>query len=210
MRKASRSFSWNSFDSTFEAVAGGVAAALLGARHADLDRGVEHEGEVGLQVADGHAFERAQQLVVDPSQLALIDVRRIREAIADHPAAARQRRHDGIADVVVAGGGEQDRLRGGAERLGRAREQHVADDLGAGRAAGLARQHHADAERAQLLRKQSRVAGLAGPLAALKRDELSAHRRLLPRIQMLPPGWYPSPRSVLPSMPSTKSARNGL
>ena len=52
-----------------------------------------------------------------------------------------------LRDVIVAGGREQDRLGFRAERLGRARQQHMADRLGAGRAAGLARQHDADAER---------------------------------------------------------------
>ena len=176
MRKASRSFSWKSFELALEAVARGIAAALLGARQSDLDRRVEHEGEIGLEVADGDAFERPQQLRIDPAKLALIDAGRIREAVADHPAAARQRRRDGVADVVVARGREQDRLGGGPERLGRARQQHVPDDLGARRAAGLAREHDADPERAQLLRQQRRVAGLAGPLAAFKGDESSAHR----------------------------------
>ncbi len=82
-----------------------------------------------------------------------------------------------LRDVIVARGREQDRLGVGAERLGRARQQHVADDLGAGRAARLARQHDADAERLAGARASSAAwVDLPVALAAFEGDESSAHR----------------------------------
>ncbi len=130
-----------------EAVGRALAAPALGARQADRRRHVEDEGEIGHGGADRHAFEAADQLGVDLAERALIDAGGIDEAVADHPFAVHQRRPDRRAHVIVARGREQDRLGLGAERLGDAGEQDVADDLGAGRAARLAREHDLDAER---------------------------------------------------------------
>src|SRR5580704_4042564 len=78
--------------------------------------------------------------------------------------------------MVVAGGGEQHRFRLGPERLGRAREQNMAHDFGAGGAAGLTRELHAYAERFQLERQHGGLGRLAGPLPAFERNELSLHQ----------------------------------
>jgi len=79
------------------------------------------------------------------------------------------------AIVIVACGSEKDRLRIRPQGLGGAREQDVTDDFGARRAARLAGQHDAYAERAQALRKQRRVSGLSGALPAFESDESTAH-----------------------------------
>src|ERR1700733_13423886 len=78
--------------------------------------------------------------------------------------------------MVVAGGGEQHRFRLGPERLGRAREQNMAHDFGAGGAAGLTRELHANAERFQLERQHGGLGRFAGPLPAFERNELSLHQ----------------------------------
>ncbi len=77
--------------------------------------------------------------------------------------------------MVVARGREQERLGHRAERLCGTREQHVAHDVGAGRAARLARHHDADGEPAQARREPLRLRRLAGALAAFECDEASAH-----------------------------------
>ncbi len=158
-----------------ETVGGLVAAPLLGTRQTRLRRHVEYEGEVGLERAHGHPLQRLEQVLVDAAERPLVDAGGVDEAIADHPAAAFQRGQDRMADVVVAGGREQDRFGGGAERLRSPRQQHVPDDLGAGRPARLPGQDHADPKRAQPLRQQRRMRRLAGPLPAFKGDESSAH-----------------------------------
>src|SRR4029078_13609421 len=85
------------------------------------------------------------------------------------------------ATVAVASGGEQWRLGFHAERLSHARQQHMADHFGAGRAAGFAREHHADAKRPKLIREQDRMCRLAGSFAALERYEASTHLATLCR-----------------------------
>src|SRR5262249_15840023 len=109
---------------------------------------------------------------------ALIDPGRVDETVADHPHALRQRRLDGVAPVVAAGGGEWERLGFYAEGLRNTREQHVPDDFGAGRAARLAREHHADAHRLKAIRQQRRMGRLTGAFAAFEGDESSTHRVL--------------------------------
>jgi hypothetical protein len=66
------------------------------------------------------------------TEAALINPGRVEETIAHHPHALRQRGFDGIAHVVAAGGGEQDRLGFYTERLGDTREQYVPDHFGPG------------------------------------------------------------------------------
>ena len=137
----------------FEAVGGAARAPARGARQADGCRHVEHEGQVRHGGADGDALEPADQLSVDLAERALIDAGGIDEAVADHPFAVDQRRPDHVAHVIVARGREQDGLGLHAERLGGARQDDMADDLGARRAARLAREHDLDAERLQVRRR---------------------------------------------------------
>jgi hypothetical protein len=87
---------------------------------------------------------------------------------------ARERRQDGLREVILARGGEQHRFRAGAKRLGSATEQDVADRLRAGRAARLARHQRFEAERLQPAGEPRDLRRLAGPLPALKRDETPA------------------------------------
>src|SRR5262249_57619099 len=114
----------------------------------DLRWDVEDESNVGEEAADGNAFERQDQLEVDVAECTLIDPGGIDEAITDDPASGRERRLDRGGNVIVAGGRKQHRLGFGAERLGCAGEEHVADDFGAWRAARLAGLEDIDVERA--------------------------------------------------------------
>ena len=84
-------------------------------------------------------------------QPALIGPRRIGEPVAQHPDALRQRRLDHGAHMVVARGGKQQRLRFRAEQLAHPRQHEMADDFGARRAAGLARDDGAQFCRLQTL-----------------------------------------------------------
>ncbi len=77
--------------------------------------------------------------------------------------------------MIVARGGEQNRLGLGTERLGDAGKQNMADDLGAGGAARLAREHDRDAGRVEPVRQETRMGGLAAAFAAFEGNETSAH-----------------------------------
>jgi hypothetical protein len=161
------------------------APAAGGARQAGLGRQVEEEREVGHGVADHQALEAADQLGVDPAQRALVDAGRIDEAVAHHPLGLIEGRPDGGADVVVARRREQQRLGQGPERLGGARQQHVAHDIGASRSPGLARHHHRDGVRAQAPGQQLGLGRLSRPLAALEGNETSAHLAMLGCVRAL-------------------------
>src|SRR5215471_16852424 len=112
------------------------------------------------------------------TEAALINPGGVEETIAHHPCALRQRGFDGIAHVVAAGGGEQDRLGLYTERLGYTCEQYVPDHFGCGGAAGFARAQYADAHRLKAIRQQRRMGRLAGAFAAFEGDESSTHRVL--------------------------------
>ena len=102
-----------------------LSAPALGPRQADLGRHVEDERQVGHCRPHGHPFKAADQALVDVSERPLIDACRIDKAVADHPGAGLNRRQDDISHMVVAGGGEQDRLGLGAERFRDSRQQDV-------------------------------------------------------------------------------------
>src|SRR5262245_64615065 len=106
---------------------------------------------------------------------ALIDPCRVDEAVADHPFSLFERGQDRRIDVVAARGREQDRLDLRPKRLGGAREQHMAHDVGARRTAGLARHHHADRQRAQAIGQEAGLGRFTGALPALEGNETSAH-----------------------------------
>src|SRR6516162_9680571 len=112
------------------------------------------------------------------TEAALINPGRVEETIADHPHALRQCGFDGIAHVVAAGSGEQERLGFCAERLRYTREQYVPDHFGPGRAAGFAREQYAGARRLKAIRQQRRMGRLARAFAAFEGHESSTHRVL--------------------------------
>src|SRR5665213_849435 len=154
-----------------ETVGCGLAAPARGARQADRRWNVEDEGEIGHIVADRDAFETADQLGVDVAERALIDAGGIDEAVADDPFAGRQRGPNGRAHMIVTRGREQDRLGLRTEWLGDAGEQNMADDLGTGRAARLAREHDIDVQRIESVRQQTGMRGFAAALTALEGNE---------------------------------------
>ena len=70
--------------------------------------------------------------------------------------------------MVDAGGGEQQRLPGGTELGREAREDRLAQRLGARRAAGLARANDIEPKRREALLKPLRLDRLPGALARLR------------------------------------------
>src|SRR3984885_16084347 len=164
-----------------EAVRRRLAAALSGARHPDFDRNIEHDGEIGHQIADGDALEASDQTMIDLPENALIDARRIDKTVADHPFAGFERRQNGALDMIVARRGEQHRLDVRPERLCRTRQQHMTDDLSAGRAARLTGQLHVMTESFEPQRQHGGLGRFSRALPAFQSDELPAHRQKLYR-----------------------------
>ena len=100
----------------------GAPAAAAGGRalHADLDRDIENDGQIRLEIADGHPLHRIEDRGSDLPQPALIRPRRIRKAVAQHPKSLIERGLDDSAHMVVARGCKQQRFRVRAQQLAHA------------------------------------------------------------------------------------------
>ena len=115
--------------------------------------------------------ELIDEPAIDAASAALVGVRRVGEAIAQHPFAARQRRADEVVDVHLARAEHEQRFGRRADVFLAAIEHQRADALGDLRAARLARRVDRDATRAQRLRDAVRDGGLACAFDAFERDE---------------------------------------
>ena len=159
-RNASRSVSWKARPSLSNRSASSPSPRRAAARARPLgDRQIQDQGQIRPAGADRDALQAGEQLRVELAGRALIGARRIGEAVANHPVAAAQRRRDRRVDMVDARGAEQQRLADGAEARGGAGKNDFAQRLGAGRAAGLARENDVEPEFAQARRR----AGAPGP-----------------------------------------------
>ena len=163
----------------FEPVGGAAAAPGGGALETDFHRHVQDHGEVRFQVADRDPLHRIEKLLRHMPERALIDPRRIRKAVAEHPCALLERGLDHGARMVIARGGKQQRFRFGAEQLAHPGEDQMADDFRAGRSAGLAGDDGVQFHAGQPLGQDLDLGGFAGPFTAFKGDETS---RALPRL----------------------------
>ncbi len=130
----------------------------------------------GMTPLTRYTLDLVQKRGIDGAGGALVDARRIDEAVAKHDLAAPERRADHLLDMVGARGGKQQRLHLRAERLGSAGKDHVADRFRARRSARLARHHHGVALVAQLLRQPPDLRRLARPFPAFERDEKAARQ----------------------------------
>src|SRR4029078_3214408 len=93
-----------------------------------LDRDVENDSQVRLEIADGDALHRIEHTGRDLPQPALISARRIRKTVAEYPEAAAERRLNDGTHMVVASGREQQRLGGGPQQVShRPNQQNAAD-----------------------------------------------------------------------------------
>ena len=81
------------------------------------------------------------ELAIDSAAAALVGVRRIGEAVAQHPFAARQRGTDQVVDVHLARAEHEQGFGGGADVLFAAIEHQRANAFGELGAARLARRH---------------------------------------------------------------------
>ena len=164
-----------------ETVLLGSARGAVTARYAleaKPGRNVHDYREIGRKPSDSDVLELFKECRLNAT-LALIDAGGIDEPVAQHPLAGRQRGLDGFRDMVGAGCGKEDGLGFRAQRLCRAREQHVTHSLRTRRSAGLACGHDVDAAAPQIVCEPGDLGRLAGPLAAFEGDELSSQDRFL-------------------------------
>ena len=110
--------------------------------------------------------------------ITLVGQGRIREAIADHPVAALERRPDGLDQMIAARRHHQQRLGLGVPTLRRAFDEKPADLFRPRRAAGLARLERRLPGLTQGFDQESGVGGFARALAAFEGDEAAATQRL--------------------------------
>src|SRR5271169_4761822 len=151
-------------------VTGSRVSASGRALEAVLDRQIENEGEVGLEIAKCEFVRGLARLPPETVAVALIGHRRIGETIAQHPLPARQCGRYLLPHVFVPGRGEKEEF---AHRIPPARlavHQERANYLGTGGAARLARGDDV-ACFAKRVRQQPELRALAGALPALERDE---------------------------------------
>ena len=144
-----------------------------GAGEADLRGKIEDQGEVRTASASGDLFQRADESRVHLAQRALIDARGIREAVANHEGAARQRWQDRLRHMVDARRRKQHRLSRRSQRRRNAGQDHLAQGLRHRRTAGLAGDDAVVAEAAQMFGQQPGLGGFTSPLPAFQRDELA-------------------------------------
>ena len=131
----------------------------------------------GLQIAVHGMRDLVDELAIDAAAAALVGVRRIGEAVAQHPLAARERGTDQVVDVHLARAEHEQRLGGRADVLLAAIEHQRTNAFGDLGAAGFTRGMHGDAARAQRLREAIGDRGLARALDAFERDEFRGHHR---------------------------------
>ena len=127
----------------------------------------------GVVGATTISLERVDDLARQAAGLALVDARRIGEAVADHPQPGVERGPDRLVEVIGARGIEQQRLRERRVRRHLRVENDGAQRLGERRAARLARQHRVDADAPQLLGERPGLGRLSRPLPAFEGDELA-------------------------------------
>ena len=109
-----------------EAISGVLPAPARGTGEPNFGGHIQNECEFGKRLPNGDPLQASDQPLIDMTESALVDACWIDEAVTDDPSTGVQRGQDCIADMVVAGGREQDRLRFSAERLGNARKQDMA------------------------------------------------------------------------------------
>ena len=88
-----------------------VSAPLRDAHGNRIERSIEVQGQVGLQMPMHQFFQCGDGIGVHAPAAALIGIGRIREALADHPAPGIQRRLDGSRQVLASSREYQKHLR---------------------------------------------------------------------------------------------------
>jgi len=97
---------------------GGAVWAASGAGKANVDRKIQDECEIWLEVSGDQFVERRERLPGQAAAVALVGHGRIGEAVADDPVTAIERGSDGFDEMVAPGGNHEQRLGLGVPALG--------------------------------------------------------------------------------------------
>ena len=128
----------------------------------------------GLSGSERQTLQGTDQARVGAAEHALVGAGRIRETVADDPASLGERWRDRVFEMIaMRAAAKSSASPVGPSGTAGAREDHVADDLGARRAARLARGERPEAGLFQPLGQQADLGRLAAALPALQRDEPS-------------------------------------
>ncbi len=146
-----------------------------------LDRQIEQERQVGLQVRMHPGFELNEFFPVKTAATALIGVSGVAETIADDPVAARQRRFNDLRQVFPAGSEHQ---QGFGFEVHRLTEQQLPQLLAERRAPRFAAGDDLQSALAQEVGQFLQMAAFTGTVDAFKSDESAALH-----IHERPPRW---------------------
>ena len=117
---------------------------VRGARSPDFRRQVEDQGQIGREITDGQPVKGFDRGTFETLAVALVGQGRIGEAVGDHPATGLKggphRPHQVVAPRREVQQGLGERIPAADVAV----DQQLADLLGAGRAAGLARGEQVD------------------------------------------------------------------
>ena len=183
---------------------GQVGGALLEPGEAHLGGHVDHDGDIGHDVADGEAVDLRDGIGGQLAGDALINGGGIEEAVAEHVFAGEKRGRDDLAHQLRAGGGEEQQLGLGTHlvALGVV-DDDVADLLADLGAAGLAGGDDVLAGLLQMGREQGNLGGFAAAFGAFEGDEFAGGLLMEGHTKSLR-GYFQLARKV------SRSARVGL
>jgi len=135
-------------ETVFISVSGsrGDQIAMLRAGQADGKVAVEQQREMWLDVITKDAMHGQDDLAPELTAPALVGFRRIGEAVTEDVVTRCQSGQNQLLQVLGAGGKHQCHLRARTEPVRAGIEQHVADGLADGGAAGFARQQYFQVE----------------------------------------------------------------
>ncbi len=135
--------------------------AGLGARpgrcsgKSSFHREIEDKTKVRFEVAGDQVVQALERVLGQAAAVALIGQGRIRESVGDHPLATLQGRPDRLHEMGATCRHHQQRLGLRVPALWQSFHQKLADLLGAGRTAGLARPDRPETGLAQAIDQQA-------------------------------------------------------
>ena len=137
---------------------------------------------------------------------ALIGERAVGEAVAQHPAAAFQRRTNGLLDMVGPRCGEQQDLGARSPAIVIPAEQQLTNLLGAFAPARLARDEDVDSALLERFGEGSDLGRFANPLPAFEGNELASRIHAIPTSDLSPSQM----RVKNPALPTSSPATSGV
>ncbi len=134
-------------------------------------RQIEDQGKIGPDALNGDPLQRVDELGRQIAGDALIDPRRIHEAIAQNDRALLQSRKNDGTNVIIARGGKQNGFHPYTKGFCGSRQKHMPKGFRARRTARFPRGDHMVALLIQPIGKPADLGRLSSPLAAFETNE---------------------------------------